>query len=591
VLFGDVGELLACLLLALAEDTLTGRWYWQALLGPAYHASFVALASFVGERAVALPAAFSLLDDIGQGEAVLEHCPNSVAHAWRAAVSTAFALPQLSPAGVSAIGHQVGGTSEIELRLAGENRALGFGQLADKIARGQFSRLAYASRALLVICRALVRAPTLARRTSFLAGLLHETQVDLLTGDALRHEARPKVAHDHQTVSSTALQRGSAIADRLAQPPSPPLAHTVYLPEATGGEPRSPVPSEACWPEDEAPSTADRSSRPPADEQATLRRPGPVPETASFSGGPSPGAVEQGDAPADESAVELADLQPCYPEQAAASGRQALAEGYVDTRIGGVLYLINLMSDMALLTAFAPFWRIDEQLSPWGLLELLGRGIIDDPADDPLWRLLARLDGREAGVLPGERFCGSGDWLLPRCWLADVRAMSRQLRYALAQGRLRIWSVAGIPLADIGHRGGGARARALALVREFGFAPGAHVRRAPCKAAPQAGISIVGQAELDRQSAATLLGWLVPTLALVRQRLALAMAVAPWAVPQELRLAARVYYTRAHIDMVAHIDDVSLPARLAGLDRDPGWQPDLGRVIQFHFAARSEAER
>jgi hypothetical protein len=28
---------------------------------------------------------------------------------------------------------------------------------------------------------------------------------------------------------------------------------------------------------------------------------------------------------------------------------------------------------------------------------------------------------------------------------------------------------------------------------------------------------------------------------------------------------------------------VSLPARLAGLDRDPGWMGDLGRVITFHF--------
>jgi hypothetical protein len=29
--------------------------------------------------------------------------------------------------------------------------------------------------------------------------------------------------------------------------------------------------------------------------------------------------------------------------------------------------------------------------------------------------------------------------------------------------------------------------------------------------------------------------------------------------------------------------DVSLAARRAGLDRDPGWDPSFGRVIKIHF--------
>jgi hypothetical protein len=35
--------------------------------------------------------------------------------------------------------------------------------------------------------------------------------------------------------------------------------------------------------------------------------------------------------------------------------------------------------------------------------------------------------------------------------------------------------------------------------------------------------------------------------------------------------------------MVANIDDISLVARRAGLDRDPGWLPHFGRVVLFHF--------
>jgi hypothetical protein len=28
---------------------------------------------------------------------------------------------------------------------------------------------------------------------------------------------------------------------------------------------------------------------------------------------------------------------------------------------------------------------------------------------------------------------------------------------------------------------------------------------------------------------------------------------------------------------------VSIAVRRAGLDRDPGWQPDLGYIVLFHF--------
>jgi hypothetical protein len=31
------------------------------------------------------------------------------------------------------------------------------------------------------------------------------------------------------------------------------------------------------------------------------------------------------------------------------------------------------------------------------------------------------------------------------------------------------------------------------------------------------------------------------------------------------------------------LERISLPARRAGLDRDPGWLPDLGLIVTFHF--------
>lgn len=70
------------------------------------------------------------------------------------------------------------------------------------------------------------------------------------------------------------------------------------------------------------------------------------------------------------------------------------------------------------------------------------------------------------------------------------------------------------------------------------------------------------------------------------------MARAGWGVtgapadegPADLmRIPARVFVTSMHLDVLFAPDAVCLPARRAGLDFDPGWQPRFGRVITFHF--------
>lgn len=44
-----------------------------------------------------------------------------------------------------------------------------------------------------------------------------------------------------------------------------------------------------------------------------------------------------------------------------------------------------------------------------------------------------------------------------------------------------------------------------------------------------------------------------------------------------------LYVTASHVDLVMTLENISLPVRIAGLDRDPGWLPAFGHVIQFHF--------
>lgn len=46
---------------------------------------------------------------------------------------------------------------------------------------------------------------------------------------------------------------------------------------------------------------------------------------------------------------------------------------------------------------------------------------------------------------------------------------------------------------------------------------------------------------------------------------------------------ALLYFTRTHIDVVFSLKQIQMGLRLAGLDQNPGWVPELGRVITFHY--------
>ena len=57
----------------------------------------------------------------------------------------------------------------------------------------------------------------------------------------------------------------------------------------------------------------------------------------------------------------------------------------------------------------------------------------------------------------------------------------------------------------------------------------------------------------------------------------------PKAIADYLLEPATLYLTRTHVDLVFTLDQICLDLRLAGLDRDPGWVPELARVITFHY--------
>lgn len=167
----------------------------------------------------------------------------------------------------------------------------------------------------------------------------------------------------------------------------------------------------------------------------------------------------------------------------------------VYTRLAGVFYLVNLLERLDPPACFEALSRLESRVGAWGTLELLARALLENRypeiEPDPLWEVLAHLDGREKGTLPGGGF-HINRWV--RFVLPYIRDYLRQLVKPPAQGGEEIDIVKLVLFTD-----------------------------------------------------------------------------------------ARLYVTAAHVDVVMGLGDISMPVRLAGLDRDPGWKPRFARVILFHF--------
>lgn len=254
----------------------------------------------------------------------------------------------------------------------------------------------------------------------------------------------------------------------------------------------------------------------------------------------------------------------------------------ITTNIGGVLYLINLMNMLDLPVCFEQDWQLASRVGPWAVLELLGRVLLAGQTNrydqDPLWDLLAKLDGRQPSDPPGGSFKGNRTFRLPPAWFDELRHERDTCRWSSATGRLRLWTSSGVLLVDVPR------------TEDTAF------RQAGCELHPYQGAgqpvllarSAHAKAPVDHELVYQVPGlsadlgfWLTSVMSGVRYRLVQALGdEAPQAV---LSCRAKVYLSSSHVDLVTGLDNISLAARRSGLDRDPGWMPGMGKVVLFHF--------
>jgi hypothetical protein len=566
VFFADEGELLASLALDLAGGRVGERWWWRNLLGASARHSPSPLASLLCERAATVPAALELLTQQGRAVEIVRALAPRDALAVLGVVSRVHGVSDLM-ASVAALqpaettgrpatppttraprGHDgpvAAGADppEPQSAVVGEiNSPLHPSELAPPWSRWLPQRvvpgdLEPAQACLLGVALVLHRHPEAVRRPSFAVGLHRWWRSRQLGTPPMPLDAPASSTRPSASRIGTAVERGR---HRPPPPPSERETAEVKSPQTTARPPLAPVAM-------------------PTDTQQSV-----IPAAAAVQ-------------------LPAGNAERTAPE-ASSPPSDLFLEGGIETALGGVLFLINMMCALDLPECFEHEWRLASTVGAWGVLEALGRALLagdDGNRDDPIWPALTALSRRTAGDRLGAGLPRRATYRLPAAWAAQMPSDGNDPAAWAARGHeLRLWSRAGYMLCEAPRNAVRVVAQAGYEVQRWGLdgaPPRARFGDAPIAPLPGPLITCIDHA-LKR--------WLSFAVPFIRLRLAYALGIDPAAESLRQALlarAGRLYVTATHVDLVMGLETVSLPVRLAGLDRSPGWLGEFGRVILFHF--------
>lgn len=245
-------------------------------------------------------------------------------------------------------------------------------------------------------------------------------------------------------------------------------------------------------------------------------------------------------------------------------------EAQVSTRFGGVFFLVNLGLFLELYGDFSAPLAQGIALPVWDFCALLGERMCGRALRaDPVWALLAQLEGRDEKTQPGVGFEPPGDWRVPHAWLTPL-PRAGAWRWAAARGRLRVVHPSGFVVLDVARD---ARARVSQLAAEL-----------EAYADLQTATPEHDERVTRERHRTSLARWLACVSAYARVRLCLALGCEARALSSLLfARQAHVSVTTTHVDVVMALSELPVELRMAGLDRDPGWVPAAGRFVAFHF--------
>jgi hypothetical protein len=245
------------------------------------------------------------------------------------------------------------------------------------------------------------------------------------------------------------------------------------------------------------------------------------------------------------------------------------------TEIGGVLFLVSAMKALRLPASLEEACGCELGIGSWELLELIARCLLGPRSlqfqHDPIWKALALLDGRALEVPAGRNLAAAAGYRLPQAWIDAPTDPAGDRGIRLRGTRLEVWHPLGFLLSDCD--GGSPPAR-----------PGSPL----CPASRHAR-RWSGCAPLDLSPSPPLRRFLAFLMPYVRWHLARGLGLAT-ASRRTLAAAvlirpASLWRTSSHVDLVMHLSQATSRIRMSGLDADPGWMPDFGRVVKFHYRA------
>jgi hypothetical protein len=551
VLFADEGELLACLALDLSRGRALHCWWWQTILRLL---GSVDLPVILRGEARLVPAVMACLLGWDQAAPVARAIAPAQVKGLLQAVLYAHQIQWTPPPANTPLiptdAEQVvpdfaarpdpkgrrAPSSRTDPRLAPTLPATPWAE--DERIPASLQQLSAEQRCLVGVAAMLHHRPRTVRSPLFLqslsvwwqAAVENPPQVESETGST--PHARPRRDPIWEAPPST-----PSAAESISEPMQTPVADLADSPDqSTAGE---------------VTGTED-GPRPPGEEAGQAEAPATAPKSAT---------------PATADASTL-------PEEALPPPAQPFSQG-VSTGLGGLLYLLNLFDRLEILEEF----EVAAQVGCWGLLAGVGRAMLGSAADlwahDPIWALLAQLDGREPEARPGATLPAQDDFRLPAAWLHSVG----RCRWNVVDGRLYLWTGDPFLLADVAGAGAEAASQAEREASIYAAQPWP----APTEEPPLHDLASSWFAACSSGYRR----WLRNITPYLHIRLARALQLEPdqpdALVETLFARPGRLYVTSTHLDVVMSLEAISLPVRLAGLDRSPGWWPHLGRAVTFHF--------
>ncbi|MDT7689980.1 MAG: hypothetical protein QOE46_2739 [Acidobacteriota bacterium] len=613
VLFADAGEWLACLAVAVARREVERHWCWRASLAGSV-SSTDALVRTLLQSPRFIPPVLVRLARWGEAARVLGALRPEECGALLSALRVEFDLPRVvgasdSRAARTTTSHDAPTHSAQTIRATATREAYGgeHAVIASTDAKGAGGD-AVADQSRASGANAFSREETSSppwQRWLASAGIecewLHTQAQRLLSfAAALFHEpalARSRGYAEEVSAFSTREARRDALATRDALPSTRAGSNVRGRDAADSAAPRNTESGEERDDSDRLDTRAStHSSRARADKrdanESVMKRStervsadeSTVEETARAS------SVEAEDT--DAHAAPWSDVEGC------------------ETRLGGALFILNLLARLCLPECFDEDYGLAEHVTGWGLTELLARALLGEECDefenDPLWDALARLDGRAGSEPPAYALRVGQSYRVPARWLKLFAPREEAWLVCEEEERLILRHTGGFIVAVCPLEGHKCEEVAARVVEEYVAqgvaAPRLEEWRTPREGAelslpPDVGAELSASADrfpsfknlsaYDARLSADVRRWMGWTFPFVRYALARVLAEeeteTDLAVREMIVRRGRLYCTATHVDLVMEMNGVSFAARRGGLDASPGWVRDLVRAVAFHY--------